>query len=258
MKVTFLGTADGHTSLHRDHSGLLLRAPESSFLLDCGAPAAQFLLREGAPVEIPRHVWLSHMHSDHVSQFGSFIQSLWLRGRRTPLHVYAPAEMTLALQDWLEKCLLFPELLGFVIQWHPLRSGRVIHQDGYTLTPFATRHLKSLAGYFQSHYPTTCFDCFGLILDHEGKRTVYSSDLATPKDLLPALKKPIHDLFCELTHFSEKDLFTTLAPYDIRRLWITHYPDRLWRKQALLRKLARTAKCKSTVFLTHDQMTETL
>lgn len=203
MQVTFLGTADGHTSpLGRSHSGILIQASDFSLLLDCGANVAQYLSMHKIDPNVPEAIWLSHAHSDHIGQFPMLIQSLWLRTRRAPLHIYAPDAIVPVLQDYLVKCILFPELIGFPIVWHPLTpTAKATKHGGFTLKGFATAHLDNLASFFQKKYPQTCFDCYGLVLDTPKGRYVYSADIALPEELRPALKKPVKALFCELTHF---------------------------------------------------------
>lgn len=255
MRAYFLGTADGHTSARREHSGILLQAKESTLLLDCGAAAARFLLHKKFEPDIPEILWISHMHSDHNGQVSSLIQSLWLRTRRAPLHVYGPAGVVNAMKDWMERCILFPELVGFPIHWTPVKPGRAWKHGPFTLRPFATDHLVSLASHFKRAYPNTCFDCYGLEIDYGGRKYVYSADLASPAELAPALSGgKVAALLCELTHFPEQDLFAEVAKHRVESVWITHYPDHLVKREAQLQELARQEKYRGTVHLMHDRV----
>ncbi|MCE0483377.1 MAG: MBL fold metallo-hydrolase [Methylacidiphilales bacterium] len=255
MRAIFLGTADGHTSARREHSGILIQTPETSILLDCGAAAARFLLHKKIEADVPEILWISHMHSDHNGQVSSLIQSLWLRTRRAPLHVFGPAEVLMAMKDWLEKCLLFPELIGFPIHWHAIKPGKPHVHGQFTFTAFPTQHLHSLASHFKRAYPNTCFDCYGVLLEYEGKRYVYSADLAHPSELAPVLKGgKVNALLCELTHFPERDLFQEVAQHPVQSVWITHYPDHLVRREAELKLIAREEKYRGEVHLMHDRV----
>jgi ribonuclease BN (tRNA processing enzyme) len=255
MRAYFLGTADGHTSARREHSGILLQTKETSMLLDCGASAARFILHKKMEPDVPEILWISHMHSDHNGQISSLIQSLWLRTRRAPLHVYGPEAVVLQLKDWMEKCLLFPELIGFPIYWKPVKPGRAWKHGPFTLKAFATQHLTSLANHFKRGYPKTCFDCYGLEIIYEGRRYVYSADLATPAELIPALKNgKVTALMCELTHFPERDLFSEVAKYPVKSVWITHYPDHLVRREAEIQQMAKEEKYRGAVHLMHDRV----
>ena len=255
MRALSFGTADGHTSPERDHSGVLLQADGESFLLDCGAPAGRLLLHDQYDSDVPGALWISHMHSDHVGQVGSLIQSLWLRQRRATLHVFGPGQVLSAVKDWLERCLLFPELVGFPIEWHAMTPGRPVAHGAFSLTAFPTAHLANLSGRFLQAYPNTCFDCYGLILEYQGQRYVYSADIEHPRDLDPALKGVrVHALICELTHFPEQDLFRHLAPFQVKSVWLTHFPDRLVGQEAELRALAKEEKFPGSLYLMKDNV----
>ncbi len=255
MRALCFGTSDGHTSAGRDHSGILLEAAGESFLLDCGAPAARLLLREKYGPDVPGALWISHMHSDHVGQIGALIQSLWLRQRRATLHAFGPAEVLRAMQDWLARCLLFPELIGFPIEWHDVTPDRPVTLGAYTLTAFPTRHLSSLSEQFRQGYPNTSFDCYGLRLDGPEGRCVYSADIEHPRDLDPALKGGrVRALISEMSHFPERVLFRHLAPFPIDSLWLTHYPDRFVDQEANLRTLAKEENFLGSVHLMKDNV----
>jgi ribonuclease BN (tRNA processing enzyme) len=256
MRATFLGTADGHASPGRSHSGVYLTEGKTSLLLDCGAPAAQFFLQKRIAANHPKALWLSHMHSDHLGQFPMLIQSLWLRARREPLTVYAPQPVIPTLQDYLQKCLLFPGLIGFPIVWHGITARKKFSLDHLTLQPFPTTHLLSLAKFFRKSHPHTCFDCYGLIVNSHAGRIVYSADLASPRELRSCLQKPTRALICELAHFPEKLLFEELAlAQPINQTLITHYPDRLSPRQRQLRQLARDCRFDSGIKIVKDGQT---
>jgi hypothetical protein len=188
LRAVFLGTADGHTSALRDHSGILLEAAEGHLLLDCGADVAQYLLGKKYSPDVPHAIWLSHMHSDHNGQITSLIQSLWLLKRKATLHFFGPAGVMRAMKEWLERCLLFPDLIGFDIEWHSVKPGKPVVDGHFTLTAFPTDHLNGLAKQFQAGYPDTCFDCYGALVEYAGRRYIYSADLAHPRELAPPLQ----------------------------------------------------------------------
>jgi ribonuclease BN (tRNA processing enzyme) len=255
VRVTFLGTADGYTSPGRDHSGILIQTRESTMLLDCGADVARYLLHKKFEPDVPDLIWLSHMHSDHVGKFVSLIQSLWLRRRRAPLHVCGPAQVLKNMEAWLEQSILFPRLIGFPVQWHAVKPGRKFRKNPFSFSAFATRHLTNLSSIFKPKYPQTCYNCYGVALTYRKERYVYSADLHHPRELRPALRQPTKALFCELTHFTEEDLFEELTQHNLKSLWITHYPDRLVGKEAEIRAIAKRVKFKGKVYLMSDKRT---
>jgi ribonuclease BN (tRNA processing enzyme) len=256
LRAVFLGTADGHTSVLREHSGILLEAEEGHLLLDCGADVSQFLLGEKYSPDIPRAIWLSHMHSDHNGQVTSLIQSLWLRKRKATLHFYGPAEVMRAMRGWLERCLLFPELIGFEIEWHIVKPGQPVAEGPFILTAFPTDHLNGLAEHFKEGYPDTCFDCYGALVEYAGRRYIYSADLAHPRELTPMKEGVTTALLCELTHFPERELFKEVAKYRVESVWVTHYPDPLVGREEKLKAIAQEENFAGEVHLMHDKVAE--
>ena len=259
MRAIFLGTADGHTSARREHSGILLQARETSLLLDCGASAARFLLGKKIDAEVPEILFISHMHSDHNGQVSSLIQSLWLRTRRAPLHVYGPAEVLVANEGLAGK---MPPLSRAHRLSHPLaspsRPGRPYTHGPFTLTRLsdpASQQSRQLLQARLSPYLFRLLRAFSL--EYEGKRYVYSADLAHPSELAPVLKEgKVTALLCELTHFPERELFHEVAKYPVQSVWITHYPDHLVRRENELKLIAREEKFRGDVHLMHDRVAQ--
>ncbi len=223
MKLTFLGTCNGHTSIGREHNSLLVESADGSLLADAGANVPQFLLRQGYAADFPEAFYLSHMHSDHTAHVASLIQSLWLRRRQAPLKFYAPAGVIATIRPWLEHSLLFPGLIGFEIDWVELEDGKTVSTPAGKLTPFATTHLHNLQKRFGADHPSTCFDCFGFTLTSKRKRLVVSADLGAATDLAPVLDQPAQALVVELAHFSIEDLAKVLKGKDLHQVWLTHY-----------------------------------
>jgi ribonuclease BN (tRNA processing enzyme) len=255
LHAVFLGTSDGTTSVNREHSGVLLEGGGESILLDCGGNAARHFRAGEFSADVPGAIWLSHMHSDHIGQFGMLIQSLWLRQRRAPLRVFGPAQVVRVMQEWLVRCILFPGLIGFEIEWHAVVPGQPVQRGPFTLTAFATEHLAGLASQFRKDFPDTCYECYGVAIEFEGRRYVYSADLAHPRELAPALAPgEVNALICELAHFPERELFRALAPYDISSLWIVHYPDTLVGQEKRLQSVAQEEKFRGNVHLLQDKV----
>jgi hypothetical protein len=159
------------------------------------------------------------------------------------------------MQDWLVRCILFPGLIGFAIEWRPVTPGVPVTHGPFTLNPFATEHLSSLAAQFRKDFPETCYDCYGATLEFAGRRYVYSADLAHPRELVPALEQgEVTALICELAHFPERELFRTLAPHDVKALWLVHYPDTFMGEEKKLQLVAQDEKFMGAVHLLQDKV----
>jgi ribonuclease BN (tRNA processing enzyme) len=251
MVIELFGTASGHTSRSRNHTGILIRG-KTTLLIDCGAPVAQLLLRKDLPADAIDVLWLTHGHSDHVGQFPSLLQHLWLQGRKKPLQIFGPAPLLRHLKAALPHYLLFPKLLGFPIRWNGLSGSRTtkpVKVGNLTLTPFPTSHLQDFQQWFKKSDPDVSYDCLALTIS-DGKHTLaFSADIGSALDLLPALEHPLDLLICEIAHVPHEELFSRMAAGSIKTLVLTHYGDPDARQgQAIVRLARRLHAAQKVVF----------
>ena len=92
FELTFLGTAASTPSPERGLPALLVTAPRSRFLVDCGEGTQRQLLRAGAGFRRLRHVLLTHAHLDHVLGLGGLIATLGLLQTDSELTICGSAE----------------------------------------------------------------------------------------------------------------------------------------------------------------------
>ena len=67
MKLTFLGTSHGVPAADRFCSCAMLEVNGAHYLIDCGAPAAELLIRRGIPYTALRAIFTNHAHGDHTN-----------------------------------------------------------------------------------------------------------------------------------------------------------------------------------------------
>ncbi|TFG06653.1 MBL fold metallo-hydrolase, partial [Candidatus Thorarchaeota archaeon] len=89
MKVTMLGTGTSFPDPDRVQSGVMVEADENVILFDIGSGVLHRLVQTGIDITRIEHLFISHFHVDHCSDFMTLIQSLWLSGYDKVLHVYA-------------------------------------------------------------------------------------------------------------------------------------------------------------------------
>lgn len=253
MEIRFLGTSNGFISSSRWQTGILIR-DKITLLLDCGAPIAHLMAREKLKADSIDVIWLSHSHSDHMGQFPSLIQHLWLQKRTKPLRIMGPAGLLRRLRDWLPVCMLFPELLPFRIDWDeiPEKRPRTVSRNGFKFTPFPTRHLYDFKERFSKGVRQVCFETLAVRIETPGRSFGFSADLATPEDLDGLLRHPYDFFICELTHFTPESLFEKIGNAPIGKLILTHYPDRYLRWEKKLQRLAKRSGFNGEIILASD------
>ncbi|TCP30894.1 ribonuclease Z [Scopulibacillus darangshiensis] len=82
LSVTMLGTGSPRPDLERSGSAQVLTINDTAILIDCGEGTTSQLMKAGIAPEDVNHLWLTHLHSDHVLGYGQFLLGGWARGRR--------------------------------------------------------------------------------------------------------------------------------------------------------------------------------
>jgi len=140
MKLTILGTSSALPTSERYPSAHVLNAHEHLFLIDCGEGTQMQLRKNRIRFAKINHIFISHLHGDHVFGLYGLLSSLSLMGRKYPVHLYAPANYLEMLHSHLND---FDIHLSFEIDFIPL-SGKdpvKILDDKYiTVTSFPLLH----------------------------------------------------------------------------------------------------------------------
>ncbi len=117
MKVTVLGSGTCVPSLKRASPSYLLETGRHKYLVDCGSGTLIQLLRAGHDYRDIDGVFITHAHSDHISDLMPLIHALVAAPgakRKKPLLIVAPHKAITFYQE----CLLFliRKPKGFVIE----------------------------------------------------------------------------------------------------------------------------------------------
>jgi ribonuclease Z len=93
------------------------------------------------------HIFISHLHGDHVFGLFGLLSSLGLTGRENTLHIYGPPELEEVVLRHIE---MFDIHLPYEVVFHPLACHRstVIYEDKVlTVRHFPLRHRIPACGY---------------------------------------------------------------------------------------------------------------
>ncbi|MCK7536406.1 MAG: MBL fold metallo-hydrolase [Marinilabiliales bacterium] len=90
MKLTILGSSSALPTSERYPSAHVLNAHERLFLIDCGEGTQMQLRRNRIRFGKINHIFISHLHGDHIFGLYGLLSTFSLMGRKAPLHLYAP------------------------------------------------------------------------------------------------------------------------------------------------------------------------
>lgn len=163
IRVTLLGTGVPVPSIDRFGPSTLVEAGGQKLLFDCGRGASQRLWQLKIPLGTVNHLFLTHLHSDHVVG----IPDVWLMGwmatpygrREQPFEVWGPAG-TKDMMAYLEKAFAWDITTrtkernktdsGIAVRATDITEGYVWERNGVKVIPFIVDHsdfIDSALGY---------------------------------------------------------------------------------------------------------------
>jgi ribonuclease Z len=90
FRLLFCGTGSPSRTPDRGQACTALVADGKLFLFDAGEGAIGRLSEYGAPSGRLQGIFLTHLHSDHISGVAEVLDNTWLYGRRTRADVIGP------------------------------------------------------------------------------------------------------------------------------------------------------------------------
>ena len=189
MKLVLLGTGTPEASLTRASSGYLVDLGDRRIQFDCGGGTFNRLLEAGYQPGDVDTLFISHLHSDHMMDYGRFVHARWDRGAGLipELAVYAPLPFYgiseklfgtdgVFARDLAARCQHpasreVHEMRGGSLprRWpapeiHRVHDGFCHSESGWTVRAVSVPHAQPY------------LDCFAFRIDASGGSIVYSGD----------------------------------------------------------------------------------
>lgn len=144
FELIILGSSSALPTSRRFTAAHLLNLNERFFLIDCGE-GTQIQLRRNhlSPARI-NHIFVSHLHGDHIFGLFGLISSLGLMGRKADLNIYSPPGM----QELLDDHLKYFGPLPFGVRVHTPDPDAVAYEDSkVSVHTVGLNHRKPTYGY---------------------------------------------------------------------------------------------------------------
>jgi ribonuclease Z len=125
----------------------VLNAHERLFLIDCGEGTQMQLRKNKIKFGKINHIFISHLHGDHVFGLYGLLSTFNLMGRQNPVHLYAPENYHHILLTHLND---FDINLGFELDFNPLSGNdpvKILDDKYLTVTSFPLEHRVPAFGF---------------------------------------------------------------------------------------------------------------
>ena len=136
MRLTFLGTSAAQPTIHRNLSGIAVKADTDLLLFDCGEGSQRQMIRYGTGFSVDA-VFFTHFHADHYLGIIGFLRTLGMTGREHPLVLYGPPPAKKLLHQAVH---LGVEALAFPLEINELRGGDAVRRKSYTVRAVQVDH----------------------------------------------------------------------------------------------------------------------
>jgi len=98
-RLILLGTKGGpRVELGRSNPASVLLVGDVPYVIDCGYGVARQLAAAKVPLPSIRYIFITHLHSDHVLEFGPLVDAAWAAGLNHEVDAYGPTGLK-ALAD---------------------------------------------------------------------------------------------------------------------------------------------------------------
>lgn len=102
FELVILGNSSATPTLHRSPSAQYLKMLDHHMLIDCGEGTQMQMQRYRIKKSKIKHIFISHVHADHMLGLPGLLFSMSLMQRTEPIHIYGP-EALFEILDLFEK-----------------------------------------------------------------------------------------------------------------------------------------------------------
>ncbi|MBT8377862.1 MAG: MBL fold metallo-hydrolase [Ignavibacteria bacterium] len=224
MKVTFLGTGSGKTSLKRFHSSLLFSLNDYNLLIDAGDGISRALLNANVNYNSINGILFTHLHPDHFTGLGALIVQMKMFNRVGPLEIYIYEKYVEDVNSFLLRCNIIPEKMDFKILYKPFSDkDEFTVNDELKILPRENSHLSGLKRYIQ--YSNRTFYAASFLFSHQNKRILYTADIGSADDLGLFKEFEVDVLISEITHITISELSEKIKLFRFPKTYLTHITD---------------------------------
>ena len=149
IKVTLLGTGSPRPSVERSGPAVLVEVGGKYLLFDTGRGVVQRLQQLDIRISDIHDIFLTHLHSDHISALDDIWLTGWIYQRPMPLNIYGP-NGTKTFIDHLKQSYSYDvqlrnlysglDINAGAVAANDIKPGVIYSEDGVKVTAFLVDH----------------------------------------------------------------------------------------------------------------------
>ncbi|CAG0906629.1 unnamed protein product, partial [Cyprideis torosa] len=140
-------TADSHPTSQ------LLEIGGKLILIDCGEGTQVQLRKAKAKFSRIDHIFISHMHGDHIFGLVGMISTFQLLGRTKPMHIFGPEGIKNFIENQLEHTRAYPTFPLDFKELESLESELILETKNFTVQTIPLSHRIYTNGYLFKEKP---------------------------------------------------------------------------------------------------------
>jgi ribonuclease Z len=225
MKIKFLGTGSGKTSLNRFHSSFLLSSKNYNLLVDCGDGISKAILKQNIDFNSIDSILISHFHADHFAGLPSLITQMKLKSRKNDLTIFVHSSEKDFLEDFIFHSYLFKERMTFnlkIVSFDEEKENLL--SDDFIFTSKLNSHLDKYRKYDQEN--KLGFASSSFLFKEDENSLIYSGDIGSEKDLF-LFNQKVDWFITETTHIRIESIIGIREILNAGKLILTHIDDDL-------------------------------
>ncbi|WP_338726786.1 ribonuclease Z [Haladaptatus sp. DJG-WS-42] len=144
MRVTFLGTSGAVPTTERNPSALMVNREGERLLFDAAEGTQRQMMRFGTGFAVS-HLFVTHLHGDHVLGIPGLVQTWDFNGRDDPLMIHTPTGTRREIRNLVEATGARP---SYPVHINEVEPDEVAYAgDDYEVRTFETDHRTTSVGY---------------------------------------------------------------------------------------------------------------
>lgn len=147
-KIVLLGTSSAVPTKERNNSSVYLKYKGEAFLFDCGEGTQRQIITADLNMYRINHIFISHLHSDHVLGLPGLIQTIDFLGEKERLYVHGVKEIKEKGECLLKGSIYEPEMETVFLEYENSNEPFVIlDKEDYQIKAVSLNHVVECFGY---------------------------------------------------------------------------------------------------------------